>query len=245
MNTEVENRIYDAFGFHDPLKKLRPKVPDNLLDGVDDKKASNNYQAERNGSQWNPRLKRKLESDITDVGSNPQERPRMDGDWPTVSGDQQTFSSTCSERSEANNDADRSCDQEIPGSTSECKTKESDGKVTDASPDSEECPLPDTDSNSWDLPSDTDSSDGDSEECSPIDDNQTVCTSDWGSEGDSSGSLDYFFPSEEGPPLMKLGIPLITDEERLVEKFWQRWKVYTTKISKNVKKVQAALVQII
>ncbi|MCM1001244.1 MAG: hypothetical protein KTV72_02840, partial [Wolbachia endosymbiont of Melophagus ovinus] len=65
MNTEVENRIYDAFGFHDPLKKLRPKVPDNLLDGVDDKKASNNYQAERNGSQWNPRLKRKLESDIT------------------------------------------------------------------------------------------------------------------------------------------------------------------------------------
>jgi len=46
MNTEVKNkqpRINNAFGLQDPFKKLRPKVSDNLLDGIDGKKASNNY----------------------------------------------------------------------------------------------------------------------------------------------------------------------------------------------------------
>jgi hypothetical protein len=90
-------------------------MSDNLLDGIDGKKISNNYQAEGNGSQWNPRLKRKLESDITDVGSNPQERPRTD---QSNVRDNQTFGSAYLEGQIGSNLVDKSKRQDtFSGST--------------------------------------------------------------------------------------------------------------------------------
>ncbi|MDR2609230.1 MAG: hypothetical protein LBC06_01375 [Rickettsiales bacterium] len=81
-----------------------------------------------------------------------------------------------------------------------------------------------TDTNSdysgWGLPPDIGSSDGDSEECGPIDDNQTVCTSDSGSgEGSSDSSVDSFL-LEENPPLAE--IPLTAKEKKLIGEFYEK-----------------------
>ncbi|MGL9731853.1 MAG: hypothetical protein ACR5KX_03540 [Wolbachia sp.] len=113
-------------------------------------------------------------------------------DYTGESSDQKTLTDNTSERStetkESNGWSSRHVNQET-------RWSDENGKGLDARSNSEECPSPDTGSNKGCSPSpdtDSDSSDGDSEECSTIDDNQTVCTSDWGSEEDSSSSLDYF-----------------------------------------------------
>ncbi|MCA4774203.1 hypothetical protein [Wolbachia endosymbiont of Mansonella perstans] len=242
MSVKVKDEqpyIKNVFDLWDPFEGLRPKVPSDLLDG----KTSHNYQAEGDGSQWNPRLKRKLESDIIDGGSNPQKRPSMDGDWPTVSDDQQTFSNTCSVRSESDNYTGRSCNQEIPDSTSKCSTETEEdvgenvndgwglwnvnqatdwpnesGKVIGTN--SEECSLPsdiNSDYGSWGpLQNDDSMSDHPSE---------STDSSDSDSEGDSSSSLDYFSLLEFLRKSSQLAeIPLTEDEKELIKDFYEKIK---------------------
>ncbi|MCM1002029.1 hypothetical protein [Wolbachia pipientis] len=97
--------------------------------------------------------------------------------------------------------------------------------MRDASPNSEGYQSPDAGSNKGCSPppdTDSDSSDGDSEECSSIDDDQTICTSNYGSEGNSSGSLDYFSLLkllEKDPPLAE--IPLTAKEKKLIGEFYR------------------------
>lgn len=90
------------------------------------------------------------------------------------------------------------------------------GKVTDASSNSEGCsPPPNTGSYSWGpLPDDDSMSDQS---------NESTDSSDSGSEGDSSGSLNYFSlleRLEEDPPLAE--IPLTEKEKKLIGEFYEK-----------------------
>ncbi len=146
-------------------------------------------------------------------------------DYTGESSDQKTLTDNTSERSTETKKSSGWSSRHV---NQETRWSDENGEGLDARSNSEECPSPDTGSNKGCSPppdTDSDSSDGDSEECSSIDDNQTVCTSDWGSEGDSSGSLDYFSLLElleKDPPLAE--IPLAEDEKELIKDFCEKIK---------------------